>query len=329
VKGLAVGLAAAVIAGAAGAASSPLRISGTVPTGRHPAGVVLAGGSLWVTNDVDNTVSRIDPATNSVTATVKLRGANFPDPSFIAAGEGAIWVVARTTGTVSRLDLRTGRLTVTGAVPGGAGGIALDAGSAWVASFDPYKCSNNHCFSQLTRLDPHSARVAGTYKVDSASGIAVGFGSLWIVDHRSWAVSRFDPRKGKVVRVIPVRIGHEATFEGPEQVVAGLRAVWVSHPGQDTVSRIDPRTNMVAARISLPRNANPFNLAVGAGSIWALGPKQLFRIDPKSDRVIASIRIGKHSGSDYHGLRSVAVADGAVWVTDGDADTVDRIDLGP
>jgi hypothetical protein len=44
--------------------------------------------------------------------------------------------------------------------------------------------------------------------------------------------------------------------------------------------------------------------------------------------VIASIRIGKHPGSDYHGLRNIAVVDGAVWVTDGDANTVDRIDLG-
>ena len=55
-NGLAIGLAAAVIAAAAGAAPAPLRISGTVPTGKHPGGVVLAGGSLWVTNDVDNTV---------------------------------------------------------------------------------------------------------------------------------------------------------------------------------------------------------------------------------------------------------------------------------
>jgi YVTN family beta-propeller protein len=328
VKGLAVVLAAVVIAGSAGASPGPLRISATVPTGKHPAGVALAGGSVWVTNDVDNTVSRINPATNAVTATVKLHGANFPDPSFVAAGEGALWVVAHTTGTVSRLDLRTRRVTATGAVPGGAGGIALDAGSVWVTSFDEYKCSSNHCFSQLTRLDSRSARVTGTYDADSASGIAAGFGSLWIVDHRSWEVSRFDPRKGKVVRVIPVRIGREATREGPEKVVVGLGAVWVSHPGQDTLTRIDPRTSTIAARIRLPRNAAPFNLAVGAGSIWAVGPKQLFRIDPKTDRVIASIRIGKHPGSDYHGLRNIAVTDGAAWVTDGDADTVDRIDLG-
>lgn len=327
-KGVAVIIAAAVLAGAAGAVPGPLRIAKTVPTGKHPAGVLLAGGSLWVTNDIDNTVSRIDPATNAVTATVKLHGANFPDPSYLAAGGGALWVVARTTGTVSRIDLRSGKVTATATVPGIASEIALVAGSVWVPSFDPYKCSNNRCFSQLTRLDIRSARVIGTYDVDSATGLAAGFGSLWIVDHRSAAVSRFDPRSGKVVRVIPVRIAHEGTREGPEQIVAGLGGVWVSHPGQDTLTRIDPGTSRVAARVHLPRNAAPFSLAVGAGSVWAVGPKQLFRIDPKSDRMVASIPIGVHPGSDYHGLRSIAVGSRVAWVTDGDADTVDRIELG-
>ena len=68
-------------------------------------------------------------------------------------------------------------------------------------------------------------------------------------------------------------------------------------------------------------------LAVGAGSIWAVGPKQIFRIDPRTNRVIASARIGKHVGSDYRGLRRMAVDGDALWVTDGDADTVDRIAL--
>jgi hypothetical protein len=44
---------------------------------------------------------------------------------------------------------------------------------------------------------------------------------------------------------------------------------------------------------------------------------------------VQSARIGKHPGSDYHGLRNLVVDGTSLWVTDGDANTVDRIDLGP
>jgi YVTN family beta-propeller protein len=329
VQGLVVWLAAfGVIVGAAGGDPGPLRIVAAVPTGKHPAGVALASGAVWVANDVDNTVSRIDPATNAVTATIKLHGKNFPDPSVMTAGDGALWVVAPTTGTVSRLDLGTAKVTATEAVPGLALGITRARDAVWVTSFDPYRCSNNRCFSQLTRLDVRSGKVTGTFDAESASGIAAGFGSLWLVNHRSWSVTRFDPRTGRVVHVIPIRVRHEASREGPERVVVGLGSVWVSHPGQDIVTRIDPRTNTIAARVRFPRNAAPATLAVGAGSLWAVGPKQVFRIDLKTNRVVESARVGKHPGSDYHGLRSIAVGNGDVWVTDGDANTVDRIEVG-
>jgi virginiamycin B lyase len=166
----------------------------------------------------------------------------------------------------------------------------------WVPSFDPYRCNNNTCFSQLTRLDVHSGKITGTYKADSPTGLAAGFGSLWVVDHRSATVTRFDPRRAKPVAVIPVRIGHEATTEGPERVVTGLGAVWVSHPVQDAVTRIDPRTNEVAARIRFPHGAAPVTLSTGAGSVWAVGPKQIFRIDPEDGP-------GRRLGADRHSSR--------------------------
>jgi hypothetical protein len=43
--------------------------------------------------------------------------------------------------------------------------------------------------------------------------------------------------------------------------------------------------------------------------------------------VEATVRIGKPPDGEYRGLRQVAVTDQTLWVTPGDADTVDRIDL--
>ena len=220
------------------------------------------------------------------------------------AGGGSLWVAARTTGTISRIDPVTGALVATFAAPKVVDDILVADGSLWVASFDPYRCAANHCFSRLTRIGTRTNAVTGTFDVDTPTGLAAGYGALWIVNHRTAAVTRFDPRTGRAVATIGVRLPHEGTFEGPTEIAAGLGGVWVSQPSEDVVTRIDPGTNRLVARVHLPRNSEPETLAVGAGSIWAVGPKRIFRIDPGTNRVVASAPIGKHTGNDYRGLRA-------------------------
>ena len=48
------------------------QISATIPVGLHPRTAAAGHGSIWVQNDVDGTVSRIDPATNTVIATIPI-----------------------------------------------------------------------------------------------------------------------------------------------------------------------------------------------------------------------------------------------------------------
>jgi YVTN family beta-propeller protein len=50
-------------------------------------GFAAGTGSVWVPN-ADNTVSRIDPATNSVIRTIPLDGFT----AALATGEGSVWV---------------------------------------------------------------------------------------------------------------------------------------------------------------------------------------------------------------------------------------------
>jgi YVTN family beta-propeller protein len=65
------------------------RLSRTIHVGRGADRIAVAGGSVWVTNAIDETVSRVDPATGRVMATVPV-GAR---PVGIAAGDGKIWVI--------------------------------------------------------------------------------------------------------------------------------------------------------------------------------------------------------------------------------------------
>ena len=53
--------------------------------------MAFGGGAVWVANTAGGTVSRIDPATSEVVATIEIGAA----PSGIAVGDGAVWVTAQ------------------------------------------------------------------------------------------------------------------------------------------------------------------------------------------------------------------------------------------
>jgi virginiamycin B lyase len=58
-----------------------------VTVGDTPASIAVGEGAVWVANQGDGTVSRIDPATNEVTASVPAEGC-----WNVAVGGGQVWV---------------------------------------------------------------------------------------------------------------------------------------------------------------------------------------------------------------------------------------------
>ena len=99
-------------------------------------------------------------------------------------------------------------------------------------------------------------------------------------------------------------------------------AVWISNYPKNNVSRIDPKTNQVAAVVEI--GSKPCSgLASGFGSVWApvCGDKKLVRIDAKTNRVVASIptEIGDNEGT-------LAAGFGSVWLMTDKNGTLARID---
>ncbi len=78
--------------------ASGVTLAAPVVLPSRPAGIAVAEGSVWVAN-ADGTVTRIDAASNRVTATVDVGGSL----SAIAATTSAVWVADR-AGHVLRLD---------------------------------------------------------------------------------------------------------------------------------------------------------------------------------------------------------------------------------
>jgi len=69
----------------------PSNSSTSFPVGHGPVGIAYCARAVWVANSEDGTVSRIDPATKAVGATIRIGNS----PRRIACGAGLLWVTVQ------------------------------------------------------------------------------------------------------------------------------------------------------------------------------------------------------------------------------------------
>jgi YVTN family beta-propeller protein len=86
--------------------------------------------------------------------------------------------------------------------------------------------------------------------------------------------------------------------------------VWVTSTEHSLLSKVDPSTNHVVAKIPVGRS--PRFATAGAGCVWTLnqGGGTISRVDTKTGKLVANIRAGLpgHGGEITFGF-------GAVWAT--------------
>lgn len=104
----------------------------SVRVGSGPRSVAVSPTAVWVSNALDGTVSRIDPATRKVVATIAV-GQN-PGNAAVAA-DGTVFVPNALDGTVSRIDPATNRVIDTIAVGARPFPIAVAFGDVWVPMY--------------------------------------------------------------------------------------------------------------------------------------------------------------------------------------------------
>ena len=71
--------------------------------GAGPAGIAVTPGAVWVANSLDLTVSKLDPATGTVTATI---GVGDGPTGIVVAADG-VWVSGEFDATLDRIDPQT------------------------------------------------------------------------------------------------------------------------------------------------------------------------------------------------------------------------------
>ncbi|MDA0169449.1 ABC transporter substrate-binding protein [Solirubrobacter taibaiensis] len=217
-----------------------------IPIGERPADLAFAAGSLWV-SDRGGTVSQISPAMNRVVRKIAAGNA----PRSIVAGFGSLWVASEADRTVARIDLTRGR--VTQRIELGASPTALAAGAdaVWVTSEEG---------ATVFRIEPRSGDVVGTIAVGNGPvDVAVADGAAWIANRQDATVSRVDPAADAVTDIVKVP-------RDPSAIAASEGAVWVANATEGTVSRIDPVTRRTAETIAV--RSSPSAIAVVDGKVW-------------------------------------------------------------
>jgi YVTN family beta-propeller protein len=144
------------------------------------------------------------------------------------------------------------------------------------------------------------------------SGLAVGFGSLWVSQYGNDAVTRIDLRTRSVRQTIQVG-------NGPIGIVATAGDVWVGNTLSNTVSRIDPSADTVVQTI--PVGHQPSALAAARGSVWVAnrGDGNVWRLDPRTGRKVSMVETGI-------GSNGLAIAGDTLWVSNDEIGTVTRVD---
>ena len=120
---------------------------------------------------------------------------------------------------------------------------------------------------------PASGQPPSWISIDRPTGVAVGFGSVWVVsccgdhsDARTYSIVRLEKETGGVQASITLP-APEAEADGRPVVRVGPDSVWVGLTDLPLVVRIDPATNSI--RSTLPVDLPVSDLAVGDdGSLW-------------------------------------------------------------
>jgi virginiamycin B lyase len=293
---------------ARGAARSSIgTVVARIPIPPNSGALAVGEGAVWATSDAVPILTRIDPATNTVVASMLIPLKNvctdFPGScGEAAAGNGALWIARTFDDSVLRIDPHNNSLAATIAVGSQPEGIATTPGAVWVV---------NKRGPSVSRIDPATNRVVATVRIGPAlaccadhMSLAAGGGAVWVSLPSTDTIVRIDPRTNTVVARVHLS-GIPCAF-----LAAGASRVWAAG-GHCTgsVMRINGRTNRSAG--SVKGMTAPVGVAVGFGSVWVadVGASQIVRINPSTNRIAGRLQLPGQPAR-------LAVGFGSLWVRD-------------
>jgi YVTN family beta-propeller protein len=293
------------------------RVLAVIPVHATPsAGLGGDSSAIWVPSDLDGSISRVDPLTNEVSATIQVATSRSCTLCWgaVTTHAGSVWATSSSARlALLGIDPVSNRVSTSVALPVFPSAVmSTSDGTVWIASV---------LDSAVVKFDPLSQQVQARIGVPRPSRLAAGDGAVWVIsipdDAPDGRVVAIDTRTDQVVANVEVGVQ-------PTAIAFGEGGVWVVDEGRQRLQRIDPREAAVVA--SIPVGFLPTGVTVSDGSIWVVslsapgvdGPA-LSRIDPTTNTNLGSISVG-------HGApMGLAVGAGSLWVATRNPDSIVRV----
>jgi virginiamycin B lyase len=189
--------------------------------------------------------------------------------------------------------------------------VLVTDNAVWVAGTKPYS---------VQRIDPATNTVVAKVSLsgEACSGLAFGFGSVWVpVCGEKPLLARVDVQTNRIIAEVPIAA---AVAEGG--ITASSDSIWMVTEKDGTVlSRIDPATNAVRQKISIPSGS--YNPLSSGNMVWVTGVDRnvLTAVDATSGEVVASVPVGPRP-------RFLTSGGGSVWTLNQGDGSVTRVDPG-
>jgi YVTN family beta-propeller protein len=286
----------------------------TIPVGRNPRDLAVGAGSVWVTNASDGTVSRIDPATNTVSATIAVSSAGSQTANEMAANDTAVWVMAGTTQLV-RIDPATNMVVATIPVDPPIDTPVIANGALWTQSDDSHL---------LRRYDLATNTFTASVQIVLPQETVFTQGAVWVLHDvgrgTDSEILKLDPATGDVLATVSLD-----GYYSLSMLVAG-DSIWV--PTTDgALLQVDTGASQVVAVYPYPEDVGRVPLATsGDGRVWVCNCTNepddvIWQFDISARQWSARIPVG-----DVFWEGSLVFLDDALW-SNSQEDAIIRIQL--
>lgn len=285
--------------------------------------------TIWIANPTDGALLRIDPASNTIAARVRVAG----HPEIVAPGEGAVWALDQQNNLVFRIDPLANQVIATIQLPSGsAADLAVGGGAVWVGMTGRIDLTNQtpNQVKEVTspgivvQIDPTSNKIVNQYAVQPVSRLVSSGSALWVLSRTVIDTP---------VQVIDLNSRQSMALSfsnAPEWLPVDAIAVdgdnlWLFSSAYAKIfqASLNGRIN-AAIDMQESQPTGYADLLIHGGSLWAATPwGAVVRIDPTRNHIQASLNLS----APLTALIAGNEADHAVWVLSQPAATLFRIDL--
>ena len=223
--------------------------------------------AIWVTDYVRNELLRIDPATNSVIATIMVG----PNPAGVAVGGGAVWVANHHGRSVSKIDPATNRVVAT--IPVGDQTAPVEVGpQSLVYATGVWLIAPEAGAFAVERIDPATDDISAGFAIPGLCG------ELLPDIDAAWSATTGCGSTDSITRFAPTGVGSSASGVGPPLGGgSGLGSFWALTPGK--LLRVDAASAAVVGGLRLLTDDGN-GVALTPDAVWVTTFLGLYRLTP-------------------------------------------------